>query len=323
MYDIISIGPAGIDVIVGIHDANLHCSINKDDCHLELRYADKIMADSMNIKTAHDGMNNAVGVSRLGLKTAIYTVIGADHNGRLIFDTLKKEKIDTRFVKIEKNRHSDSSVVINFKGERTILSYHDKHNYKLPKLAPTKMIYLASIGYNYLPFYNSVAKYVQKNKILLALNPGTRQLKDGPAKLKSILRVTDILFVNREEARILTKIKKEKNEMDLLRGLRSLGVGIAVMTDSTRGSYLFDGQNAYHQASLPAKVLERTGCGDAYASGFLAALNHKASLVEAMKWGTINAAYVVQKIGAQDGLLTLSSLLRIVKENPNLRPKSI
>ena len=83
-FDIISIGDSNIDHFVRIHDASVHCSINKEDCQLCIRYGDKILADDFQSKTAMNGLNNAVGSARLGLKTAMYTVIGGDTPGHMV-----------------------------------------------------------------------------------------------------------------------------------------------------------------------------------------------------------------------------------------------
>ncbi len=67
----------------------------------------------------------------------------------------------------------------------------------------------------------------------------------------------------------------------------------------------------------------KTGAGDAYASGFLAALIHGKSPVDAMKWGAANAAGVIQKIGAHRGLLKRAGVNRIIKKHANISPKKI
>lgn len=54
----------------------------------------------------------------------------------------------------------------------------------------------------------------------------------------------------------------------------------------------------------PAPPFERTGAGDAFSSTFTAALALGKSIEEALLWAPINSMSVVQKIGAQEGLLT-------------------
>ncbi len=48
--------------------------------------------------------NTAVGASRLGLKSAIITGVGDEHMGRFIIETLMREGVETRGVKIDPDR---------------------------------------------------------------------------------------------------------------------------------------------------------------------------------------------------------------------------
>ncbi|MGI6315049.1 MAG: hypothetical protein ACOXZY_04090 [Patescibacteria group bacterium] len=61
-------------------------------------------------------------------------------------EELKKNKINTDLLKILPNHQSRYSIIINYQTERTILSYHTKHHYSLPKLPQTKYIYYSSLG---------------------------------------------------------------------------------------------------------------------------------------------------------------------------------
>ena len=73
---------------------------------------------------------------------------------------------------------------------------------------------------------------------------------------------------------------------------------------------------------LPAPVVERTGAGDSFGTAFTAALCRGKDVREAMRWGTLNAAGVIQKIGPQDGLLTITELNRFLKRHLKFQPKS-
>ena len=322
-YDIITIGDSGIDTLVSIHDANVHCFLNKDDCQLCIRYADKIIADDMQTKTAYNAMNNAVGSARLGLRTAFYTVLGDGASGRRILDTLVQEKVDTRYVKIDRQRKSNASVVINFKGERTILVYHENFHYQLPRLATTKWFYLTTMGQRFLPVYSSLVKRLRRTKEKLGFNPGSFQLKAGAAKLKPVFKTTNALFLNKEEARLMTHIPEERNIKDLLQAMLKLGPEIAVITDGVKGSFAAAGVKFYHLPIIHVPTIERTGAGDSYGTAFVAALYYGHDVKEAMRWGTVNSASVVQKIGPQDGLLKLSFLKLELKKHSRLQPRVI
>ena len=60
----------------------------------------------------------------------------------------------------------------------------------------------------------------------------------------------------------------------------------------------------------------RTGAGDAFASTATAAILLGKTVPEALTWGPINSAFVVQKIGAQEGLLGRPALEEKLKNAP-------
>ncbi len=79
-------------------------------------------------------------------------------------------------------------------------------------------------------------------------------------------------------------------------------VGIAAVTEHEKGSLVADATERHHVAAAPvAKVLDTTGAGDAYASGFLGGLAQGKSVAEAGRMGADLAARVLGHYGARDG----------------------
>jgi ribokinase len=66
----------------------------------------------------------------------------------------------------------------------------------------------------------------------------------------------------------------------------------------------------------PKPPLERTGCGDAFASTFVTALALGRSPLEALTWAPVNPMSVAQFVGAQEGLLTKEQLEWWLKKAP-------
>lgn len=321
MLDVISIGVVTLDTFIKFHDANIKCSLNRESCQFCFNYGDKIAVDQLTKTLGGNGANNAVGNARLGLSSAIYTVYGNDDVGKQIEETFDQEGVSRKYCVVDKSRASDSAYVINFKAERTIFVYHEKRDYKLPKLEPAKWVYLTSLMKGFEKIHKDLLKYLNENQVKLAYNPGTHQLLAGKQSQADILEATEVLIVNKEEAQRLL----EDNERDikaLLQGLRRLGAKTAVITDGPRGSYTSDGTSYFRLGILDSPIIERTGTGDSYSSGFVAALINNQDLSNAMVWGTFNAWSVVQKIGPQAGLLHSQEMEKLLKENPGFRPKS-
>lgn len=326
MYQLISIGDCTTDAFIRIHRASVHCDLDHKNCQLCLSFADKVPYEDLTVVPAVGNSSNvAVGAARLGLRTAAFTAIGNDYFGREILATYKKEKVGQEFVKINKAMPTNYHFVLNFKAERTILIKHQDYDYfDTSKIGTTPWIYFSSMGEHALPFHHQLAKYLAKHpSIKMGFNPGTFQLKLGAGKLKNIYCRTHVLFINREEAQRILNVKNS-NVKVLFKGLHKLGPKIVAITDGPDGAYASDQASQYYMPIYPdpAPPFERTGAGDAFSTGFLAALIHGLPVTEALRWAPINSMSVVQYTGAQKGLLSKSQLLNYLKKAPkNYRPR--
>ena len=319
MFDIISIGDSTLDAFFEIDEAQVTCDINKENCVICFNYADKIPVKNFTrVPAAGNAANNAVGSARLGLKTAIYTILGKDEIGRDIEKTYETEGVDRKYIVWDDVHGSNVSVILSYKGERTIFIYHQQRIYQWPAdFGPAKWIYYTSMGKEHYTLHKPLEDYVSRNSANLAFNPGTWQIKEGLETLKPIMALSKVFIVNREEAQTL--VGQIHDIKELLEAVKSHCGGIVAITNGPEGSYAFDGQKFYKLGILESPVVERTGAGDAYATGLVAALFYGKSLTEAMVWGTVNAISVVQKIGPQEGLLKKAELEKIVSENPNFK----
>jgi fructokinase len=106
---------------------------------------------------------------------------------------------------------------------------------------------------------------------------------------------TDILFAN--EAEILSLYETE----DFAEAERRAAaeVSLAALTRSEHGSVLLSEGARHEIAAAPARVVDTTGAGDAYAAGVLAALARGLDLSECGRWGSVAAAEVIGHFGAR------------------------
>lgn len=309
MYDLISIGDASLDVFIAPIEHEEFCTIDKEKCLVCFSYADKIPVSELDFSVGGNAANNAVGMSRLGLKVAILLTVGSDEAGERIKKSLDQEGVSTQFVGIQEGIVSNFSTVVNYSGERTIFVYHAPFEYKFPDNPPkAAWAYLTSMGKGFEPFYEKVVAWARQNSTKIAFNPGSFQMKGGIDSLRSLFPLIEVLFVNREEAAKFMNDANSADEKQLLQGMVQLGAKKAVITDGANGSFAFDGQKYYRAGVLPVDAYERTGAGDSFATGVLAALIQGKAMDEALLWGTTNSASVIGHIGPQKGLLKKEEL---------------
>jgi sugar/nucleoside kinase (ribokinase family) len=327
MFDLITVGDATIDTFIKIHDATVKCDLNNENCQICLNFADKIPVDAVEHQVAGNAANNAVGSSRLGLKTAIYVNVGSDDSGYRIKKTLASEKVDPTYIKTHEGMESNYSAVINFQGERTILVYHQDWKYELPKLDPSKRMYLTSLSKSYLEYdlVTQMVDYLKLTEAKLTYNPGTYQLNADVKKDVDLLKLTEVFIVNKEEARKILEIPTDSKSdfKELLVGLKALGPKNVIITDGRNGSVGTDGDRFYKIPEWPGERIEATGAGDSYATGATAALFFGEDLGEAMIWGAINGASVAHETGPQKGLLTLEEMKKRRATIPDFKVENI
>ena len=68
----------------------------------------------------------------------------------------------------------------------------------------------------------------------------------------------------------------------------------------------FDGKNFYFKKAKKTNIINVTGAGDAFNSGFLAYYMKYASINKALEGGILNSAAVISQIGAQKGLFKIN-----------------
>ncbi len=320
MYDIVTIGDSTVDMFLEIDEATLDCDIKTNECQLCFTYADKIPIAGAHQSIGGNAANVAVGAQKLGLQAAIVSEVGDDLNGLMIEDTLERSGVDTSYLRTNKRQETRYAVVLNYKGERTILSYHAPRTYHIPRIPHTKALYFTSLGKTFERVQRAVSTYKKRHSsVLLACNPGSYQCGKGLVQTRTLLPLVDLLFVNKEEAQKLTNTTSDVPE--LITHLHTIGVGMVVVTDGHKGSYASNGTHTYTMSRFPVSAISRTGAGDAYASGFLAAHLQGQDIETAMRWGTANAASVVQQFGGQTGLLTEKKLFTLIKKYSSIKPK--
>jgi sugar/nucleoside kinase (ribokinase family) len=308
-FDLLTIGDASIDTFLTPLESETMCKLDTQECLICFSYGDKIPVKNLDFSVGGNAANNAVGTKRLGVNSAIVLTLGDDSVGNMIVDKLRLEGVDMTYVIQQPETSSNYSTIINYSGERTIFTYHAPRSYEFPVQLPvTPWVYLTSMGESFRPFYKHMEEWLLKNtNKKLAFNPGSWQLRENFEAIKNIMLATHLIYVNREEAEKLTNFSGDSlgKERDLLIALNKLGPKICVITDGANGVIAYDSINGKFVKAgiLPVDAYERTGAGDAFGSGSLAALIHGKTIEDALLWGTVNSSSVIGYTGPQKGLL--------------------
>jgi len=322
-YDFVAIGDITTDAFIKLKDAEE--LMDHGTRELCVRFADKVPYEEViEVRAVGNAANAAVAAARVGLSSALIARVGDDENGVHCRETLKGNGVSDEYVETQPGLPTNYHYVLWFGAERTILVKQTAFTYSMPSFEkPPKYIYLTSLGASAMEFHHEVAAYVRQHpETKLVFQPGTFQIKIGADALKDVYAATDIFFCNKEEAQTVLKTK-EDDMRKLLEGVRRLGPKTVVITDGPKGSNLLDeslpGQGgAWHAPMYPdeAPPVSRTGAGDATSSTTTAFIMLGLSPGEALLRGLINAASVVQGVGAQAKLLTREEIEKRYENRP-------
>ncbi len=317
----LAVGDTVVDDFIRIKDAAVHCRLDNEACELCVRFGDKVPFESSTIVYGvGNAANAAVSAARLGLSVGFLSNVGNDDNGKLIINRFKKEGISTDGITKDKKVPTNYHYVLSYESERTILVHQNEYSYQFPKNMPEpKALYFSSISATAVQYREDVITYLEGHPdVFFAFQPGVFEIKSGIEAFTRFYKRANFFVCNKEEAeRILTK-PAGTDIKELLTGLKALGPTTVIITDGRKGAYATDGTNTYSVPMYPdpREPYERTGAGDAFASTVASALVLGKPLAEALLWGPVNSMSVVQKTGAQEGLLTRKQLEQYLAAAP-------
>lgn len=275
----------------------------------------KLELDSVFFDVGGGASNAAVTFARQGFQSAFAGKIGKDPAGAEVLRVLKREDIDTKHVRVDDRLGTGYSIILLApNGERTVLVYrgasHELRSddfYKGAEL-DAHWFYISSLAGN-MDLLKKLVQHASKHKIKVALNPGNAELHQAK-KLKSLLPMVEILIANNEELSYL--FGGEEPTQTMLNAMPHCPY--VVLTDGPRGSYASDGQTIYYAGQYAkVKVVDRLGAGDAFCSGFTAAIAKGMSIEDALTLGSANSTSVVTRIGAKNGILRGTTRIKRMK----------
>lgn len=301
-YDVISIGAATLDTFLLAKEFSSYIEGNEE--YLTVPASTKIDIPDIATETGGGATNAAATFVRAGLKVGCMAKVGLDGPGREVERYLTKEKIDSLLV-MDRSHQTGVSVVLKGKnGEDTILTHRGAgYEYKKTDVVldgkQCSWLYVTSLAGD-LVLLNRIITWANEHGVRVAVNPGSLEIAKR-SRLIRILKQADVVFLNYAEMKQLFRV--DTIPVGLEEARRSLWHTI-VVTDSTKGSWILDGSYLYRAGiSKKVKVIDRTGAGDAYGAGLIAAIIRGQSMQEAMSFAAANATSVISYIGAKVGIL--------------------
>jgi ribokinase len=271
----------------------------------EFKLGSKNDIDGVVFSTGGGATNGAVTFAKQGLHAMFMGKIGHDVAGKAVLDDLHVSGVDTSLVSYLKDVGTGySCLLLAPNGERTILTYRGASSHFDIDVADfhdvdADWIFLTSLAGNFEALAKILA-YAKHKEIKVAMVPGKDELKET-AKILEILPKLNILVANKEE---LAMVYQGETTEELVREANK-DVHYVACTDGPKGAVVADRWHIIRAGMYQdVPVIDRTGAGDAFASGFVAMIAAGESLEQAVTLASANSTSVVTKIGAKAGILS-------------------
>ncbi|MBW7960465.1 carbohydrate kinase family protein [Patescibacteria group bacterium] len=299
MYDLICVGNISIDLYFQ------GTTFTRDTKRFHLAIGGKYYSDFFYEDIGGGGVNVAAGVSRLGLRPAIFGKIGNNVYKDIILKKLTDKNISTEFCQIDENYYKVSTIILTDNGERTIIHHETPStlikDFMLHKeLKNAKNIYFSPLSHLDLREKKKMIGYLKGDRTLTFVNLSAVDCRRPVKDLVDFFDALDVLIINAYEfadliKRPYSKINLKTREITL----PYLKDRILIVTDAEKGSYgYYQDEVFYQEAVKPKKIVDTTGCGDAYTAGFIAQYIKTGSIGLSMQKGAEYASKKLSRIGA-------------------------
>ena len=306
---ILGIGNAIVDVFVKVDDNFLSKNnLTKGSMKLIEKAEFETLKDIIKIEKIEAGgsvANTIAGISYLGGNSSFIGKVNSDKFGRIYKKSLEKIKVNFYYSEKSENLSTGASIIfITPDSERTMCTYLgissqlSKDDINEDKIKDHELIFLE--GYLWdkgksEEMFKHVINLAKKNNTKIAMSLSdifcvTRHRNDF---FKLLVNDLNILIGNENEINELV----QKN--DLLASINELKKinKIVVITRGENGSLVILNNEIIKCESI--KVLDLTGAGDLFASGFLKEYLDKSNINKCLQTGSELASKIIEKIGAR------------------------
>ncbi|OKJ66088.1 sugar kinase [Streptomyces sp. CB02261] len=259
----------------------------------------------------------AIGVSRLGHPAAWTGRVGDDAAGAMILAGLRGEGVDVSAARTDPAAPTGLMLRERRTADRLRVSYY-RSGLAGSRLAPEDLDEAQISGARVLhvtgitPALSATARAAVERAVTVARAAGVTvsfdvnhrerlwSRADAAGALAGLLPYADIVFAGPEEAALFVP---EESPERMARALTRLGVGQAVLKLGAQGALVATGDDALHvRHAVPVTAVDPVGAGDAFVSGYLAAVLDGSPVEECLHLAAVCGAFAVSVPGDWEGL---------------------
>jgi ribokinase len=261
------------------------------------------------------GLNQAIAARRAGSEVLMVGSIGNDADGDYLFNILKSENIDPKFITKTSEQTGIAVIEVSKSAENRIIiiagaNSKTRFSNEVLTSSPSVTVSLAQLE---TPIAE-VAKFIHESKAagkITILNPAPIQKLD-----QQLLQDTDYLIANETEASFLIGSAVEHLSKDeavtIARQLQKNGSKKVIITLGEQGSVYLDQEKELFIPAYKVKAVDTTAAGDAFCGAFATAISENKPVEYALKFASAAGALAATKAGAVPSLPTQQEILSMI-----------
>lgn len=265
------------------------------------------------------GANQAVGISRMGLRVDLIGCVGNDVFGPGLVQGLEEKGVGVAGVSIIEGKHSGVAVInIDDHAQNQIIQVHGANANAEDELAMQLIEETPSLKYLLIQLETPIsvsASLAKKAK----LKGGTVILDPGPTRpiTDDLLQSVDVITPNETEAEYLTgiEVKDVESGFSAAHKISSMGIQHVIVKMGAQGA-LYVGKNCgFHVPAIKVNPLDSVAAGDAFNGALTFAMFNGWALEDSLRWAVCAGGIATTRSGAQDSMPTRDEVEKAFREN--------
>ena len=305
---ILGIGNAIVDVICKVEDSFLEQhSLTKSTMKLVDEKEFKKLLTNLKIEETVSGgsvANSIVGLSQLGNNVGFIGKISDDELGKKYEDGLKKENVEYFYLKKKEEVPTGTCLIlITPDSERTMVTFLgtagkiNENDIDTNAIKKSEILFLEGYLWDEGEPRKAFDKAINyANKVAMSLSDLFCVERHKKHFLNLVKQKLDITFANEQEIMSLIDTKNFDDVIQFSKEIKKL----IIITRGSKGALAVNNEEVFEcSAQKDLKIIDLTGAGDLFASGFLDSHVKGKKLNECLQNGTKMSSKIIQVIGAR------------------------
>lgn len=281
-----------------------------------------LIIDEIRMTVAGTAGGTAVDLARLGVDVLAVGAVGQDNAGAFVRFLLEREGVDVSGIVVKQDVPTSATMLpISSAGVRP--AWHVRganaefNSEDLPWQALAEVDAVHYGGVSALPKLDGPASrellsFARKRGAITTADCLGVKHPNALSVFAESLQYVDVFMPNRAEVALLTGLDSPHEGA---RALLDLGPRAVIVKMDEDGCYGLSQTTEFSIPAIPGKVVDSTGCGDAFCAGVIRGLTMGWDLTEAAWLGIASGTLTAGGLGSDAGLQDLDSLLSFLETN--------